>query len=269
MAEGSAGGDHQRQPVQVVHCFGTSARNLRENICLLEEARVAYSVGSRVAITEAEGNADKLTFLSTGLRVRSVSAVACSPDKRFVAVCYKAVNQPLTAYATVYHMSTKPQPSRAKTLSYERSRKENQGLTEDEGSCSLALGDISREATIADSSNSNKDNASKGRIHAPAGGKAEFVTASFSPDAQLLLVLDGHPEWTLLWFEWKSGNCMFTLSVGSPVYRMVFSPVDVSRVATAGDNGHFRIWRTHGGKVAATAAIDGAREVSTVITRSA
>lgn len=270
MAEApAAGSKHQRQmpstapPVQVVHCFGTCAHNLRENICLLEGARVAYPVGTRVAITEAEGNADKLTFLSMGLRVRCVSAVACSPDKRFVAVCYKALKEPLIAYATIYHIPTKPQPSRVKTLSYERERKERQGPVEDEGLVAFASGDVSREARAGNSkSKNNNDSVSEGLTHVSADGAAEFVNTTFSSDARLLLVLDGHPEWTLLWFEWNSGNRIFTLPMGCPVYRMAFSPIDESIVATAGDNGHFRIWRTHGGKVTATTANDAARTVS-------
>ncbi|CAM9413999.1 unnamed protein product, partial [Ectocarpus sp. 12 AP-2014] len=85
---------------------------------------------SRVAVTApADGSANdgssgssRLEFLSTGLRVARVTAVACSPDRRFVAACYKAVveedaNQ-TAAYATVYHMPSRPRASRVKTLSY-------------------------------------------------------------------------------------------------------------------------------------------------------
>lgn len=261
--------------VEVVHCFGTCAGSLRENSCLLGGARVAYSVGSRVAVTEVDGNADELTFLSTGFPVRLVNAVACSPDKRFVAVCYKGLQRPRTAYATVYHVPTKPQPSRIKTLSYERTTVKRGQPSQQGGPLNPADGDllsltspVSRQATIGDNSNSNQDGGSKGGTRAQnlacPGKTAEFVAADFSQDGRLLLVLDGQPAWTILCFEWKSGQRMFTLPVGSPVHRMVFSPIDDSKIATAGDNGHFRIWAMQGGKMIPMAAIEKNREVRVI-----
>ena len=116
-------------PIDVVHAFGSCPDRVRDNMCLLSNQRVAYVVGSRVAVTDAEGGVSGsggLTFLSTGLRVSRVSAVACSPDKRFIAVCFKAVDEPHMAYATVYHMPTQPRPSRVKTLSYERPKWQQQ-----------------------------------------------------------------------------------------------------------------------------------------------
>lgn len=253
-------------PVDVVHCFGSCPRNIRENICLLDLRRVAYSVGSRVAITDSQGGAEKLAFLSTGLRVHRISALTCSHDKRCVAVCYKVVDQAHTAYATVYHMPTQPRPSRVKTLSYERRIKNVRAVVGDDKDKDVALADHSPESTNVDRIITSSDAAShttKSRLlpQALAGSRVEFVTASFSHDTRLLVVLDGQPEWTLLWFEWKSGNRVFTLSLGTPVFRMAFSPLDATKVATAGAGGHFRIWRTQGGKVAPMGATAGLREV--------
>lgn len=256
------GAEHTEQPttaagrsrVEVIHAFGSCSRNVRDNLCLLNNARVAYSVGSRVAITDVGGNADRLSFLSTGLRVKFVSAVACSPNenKRFVAVCYKALGQPRNAYATVYHMPSQPRPSRVKTLSYERRSKhggkENWHDIEERQRESVSLTDCE----------SSRSSATVGTSICSA---VEFVTARFSHDSRLLMVLDGHPEWTLLGYEWKKGDRVCSLSLGSPVHRVVFSPLDSSKIATAGINGHFRIWRTHAGKVAPMPDIAGVREV--------
>lgn len=239
------------EPVEVVHAFGTCPVEVRENMCILEDARVVYTVGSRVAVTDPGGKSDSLTFLSTGLRVSRVSAVACSPDKRFVAVCYKAVDEPSTAYATVYHMPTKPRPSRVKTVSYERGNQERDGdgrRVEDRGGC--ADGDRRRRSAGGTCT-----------CRPRAAQTAMFVAASFSHDGRLLAALDGDPDWTLMWFEWKSGIRMYTLELRSPVHRMVFSALDQSKMATAGASGLFRIWRTQAGKVAPMAPIAGLREV--------
>lgn len=242
------------EPVEVVHAFGTCPLEVRENMCILEDARVVYAVGSRVAVTDTGGNSDSLTFLRTGLRVRRVSAVACSPDKRFVAVCYKAVGEPFTAYATVYHMPTRPRPSRVKTVSYERRNQERDGdgrCVEDRGGCTSGSGN--RRGRSAGGTGTSRPRA--------AQQEALFVAACFSHDGRLLAALDGDPDWTLVWFEWKSGTRVYTLELRSPVHRMVFSSLDQSKMATAGASGLFRIWRTQAGKVAPMAPIAGLREV--------
>lgn len=239
-------------------------------MCLLGDQRVAYVVGSRVAVTDVEGGVSGsggLMFLSTGLRVSRVSAVACSPDKRFVAVCFKAVDEPHTAYATVYHMPTQPRPSRVKTLSYERPRRHHQqqqqhhrqGDMSEGGRCDL---DVASSGTGGSSRGSKRWIPAAVAAAATSATTAEFVTANFSHDGRMLVLLDGSPEWTLLWFEWKTGKKMCTLELGSPVHRVVSSPLDQSKTATVGANGLFRIWRTHaGGKVAPMAPIAGLREV--------
>lgn len=259
-------------PIEVVHAFGSCPDRVRDNMCLLGDQRVAYAVGSRVAVTDVEGGgvggSGALTFLSTGLRVSRVSAVACSADKRFVTMCFKAVDEPHTAYATVYHMPTQPRPSRVKTLSYERPRRQQQQQQqqqEDASEGSRCAPDLNSSGTGVTSRSSKRW--APAAVAAVTGATsvttAEFVTANFSHDDRILALLDGGPEWTLLWFEWKTGKKMCTLELGSPVHRVVSSPLDQSKTATAGANGLFRIWRTHaGGKVAPMAPIAGLREVS-------
>lgn len=261
-------------PIEVVHAFGTCPDKVRDNICMLDGTRVAYAVGSRVAVTEGDGSGGgggksksnsggNLTFLSTGLRVSRVSAVACSPDKRFVAVCYKAVDEPLTAYATVYHMPTQPRPSRVKTLSYKRRTQlqPQQQTPAQDGHCNAGDTAIIGDDEDPRAGIGTLDPALSAAAAATTSDTALFVTASFAHDGQMLVVLDGGPEWTLLWFEWKTGKKMFTLQLGSPVHRVALSPLDESKAATAGARGLFRIWRTQRGKVAPMAPIAGLREV--------
>lgn len=235
-----------REPIEVVHAFGTCSRNVRGNICLLDSKRVVYSIGSRVAFTHSDGNANKLGFLSTGLHAREVHAISCSINKRFVAVCYNTLDNLGTAYATVYHMPTKPRPSRVKTLSYRRGNKRANANEKQE----------SPERNTADACATSSCSIVKYHLKS-----AHFVNVNFSHDCRLLIVLDGHPEWTLLGFEWRIGWRQFSVCIGSPVYRMVFSPLDSSKVATAGAHGHFRIWRIHAGKAVAMNAIAGIPEV--------
>ncbi|CAB1115621.1 unnamed protein product [Ectocarpus sp. CCAP 1310/34] len=284
MATGAhSGEDHSAScapPIEVVHAFGSCPDKVRDNICALDEERVVYVVGSRVAVTApADGSANdgrsgssRLDFLSTGLRVARVTAVACSPDRRFVAACYKAVveedpNQ-TAAYATVYHMPSRPRASRVKTLSYERPRRQQQ-------QSHLRSGGRSRSSNSSRSSRRHDSSCSKassggtgdlgcGRFSPPPpvlpSATAEFATATFSHDGQILALLDGSPAWTLLWFEWKTGKRVFTVQLDSPVHRVACSPFDSSKTATAGADGLFRIWSTQqGGKVSCMVPIPGLR----------
>lgn len=250
-------------PIEVVHAFGTCPDRVRNNICMLEDARVAYTVGSRVAITGRHSAGSKhdssgeLSFLSTGLRVSRVTAIICSPDKRFVAVCYKAVGEALTAYSSVYHIPTRPRPSRVKTLSYERQKHhQRQQLA---GS---RYGDDEVPASCDSSSSYGSSRKVPTSALASSTRTAEFVTANFSDDGRILALLDGGPAWTLLWFEWKTGTRLFTLQLGSALHRIAFSPIDQTKTATAGADGLFRIWSTQGGKVAPMTPIPGLREAS-------
>ena len=229
-------------PIEVVHAFGSCPDNVRDNICALDDERVVYVVGSRIAVTtiidgssattSGGGSSNGLEFLSTGLRVARVTCISCSPDRRFVAVCYKAIGNDGpnhdAAYATVYHMPTRPRPSRVKTLSYERPRRQQrQRQRNGTSSESRGSGSSSRccdsDATGSSSTGGSDQRLCTRRATPPptalASPTAEFVTATFSHDGQILAVLDGSPEWTLLWFEWKTGKRMFTLQLGSAVYR--------------------------------------------------
>lgn len=229
-------------PIEVVHAFGSCPDRIRDNICALDDQRVVYVVGSRVAVKAIAGssvngassssttsNNDKLEFLSTGLRVTRVTAVTCSPEKGFVAVCYKGVVDGPNhgaAYATIYHMPTRPRPSRVKTLSYERPRRQ-QCQRDDSISGRGSIGSTSRYDSGSTTSLSGSSSGSPGgkRRAKPSppsplpSATAEFVTATFSHDGRMLVVLDGSPAWTLLWFEWKTGNRMYTLQLDSQVHR--------------------------------------------------
>ncbi|CAM9459794.1 unnamed protein product [Ectocarpus sp. 12 AP-2014] len=279
MATGAHGGeDHSAScapPIEVVHAFGSCPDKVRDNICALDEERVVYVVGSRVAVrAPADGSANdgrsgssRLEFLSTGLRVTRVTAVACSPDRRFVAACYKAVveedpNQ-TAAYATVYHMPSRPRASRVKTLSYERPRRQQQQGGRSRSSNSSRSSSRHDSYCSTASSGGTGDEAC-GRFSPPPtvlpSATAEFATATFSHDGQMLALLDGSPAWTLLWFEWKTGKRMFTVQLDSPVHRVALSPFDNSKTATAGADGLFRIWSTQqGGKVSCMVPIPGLR----------
>ncbi|CAM9251968.1 unnamed protein product, partial [Ectocarpus sp. 4 AP-2014] len=284
MATGAHGGeDHSAScapPIEVVHAFGSCPDKVRDNICALDEERVVYVVGSRVAVTApADGSANdgssgssRLEFLSTGLRVARVTAVACSPDRRFVTACYKAVveedpNQ-TAAYATVYHMPSRPRAARVKTLSYERPRRQQQQGHLRSGGRSRSS-NSSRSSSRHDSycstaSSGGTGDKGCGRFCPPPtvlpSATAEFATATFSHDGQILALLDGSPAWTLLWFEWKTGKRMFTVQLDSPVHRVALSPFDNSKTATAGADGLFRIWSTQqGGKVSCMVPIPGLR----------
>lgn len=240
-------------PIEVVHAFGSCPDRVRDNICALDDERVVYVVGSRVAvkptagsnasrangansssISISKGSDDRLEFLSTGLRVARVTALACSPEnKGFVAVCYKGVadgpNQGAAAYATVYHMPTRPRPSRVKTISYERPRRQQrQGDALFSESGSVDSSTTSRNGRGSSRTSSSRGGSSrrvrKSRATPPPpsplpSATAEFVTATFSHDSRFLAVIDGSPEWTLLWFEWKTGKRMYTLQLDSPVHR--------------------------------------------------
>eukprot|EP00752_Nemacystus_decipiens_P007835 g7000.t1 len=274
--------------IEVVHAFGSCPAKVRDNICALENEQVAYVVGSRVAITTADSHANsstnvssssscsKLGFLSTGLRVARVTCVSCSPDKRFVVVCYKAVGEDgqknnssqAAAYATVYHMPTRPRASRVKTISYERPSYYQQ-QRDHAFSDSRSSGSTRRcrtGTTESSAGGSHLGGGSERRAKPPpptppASSTAEFVTATFSHDGRVLAVLDGSPEWALLWFEWKTGKRLFTLHLESTVHRVALSPIDHSKTATAGANGLFKIWRTpQGGKVSPMAPIAGLRQ---------
>ncbi|CAM9319441.1 unnamed protein product, partial [Hapterophycus canaliculatus] len=272
-------------PIEVVHAFGSCPDRVRDNICALDEERVVYVVGSRVAVTasaersasseyscSSSSSSSALEFLSTGLRVARVTAVACSADRRFVAVCYKAVvehdpNQTV-ARATVYHIPTQPRPSRVKTLSYERPRRQQQAGSAlgRSGSGTGSCGSSATTRSSADRNGGGVPGDCKRRPQPPKAlpsATAEFTTAAFSHDGELLALLDGSPEWTLLWFEWKTGKRMFTLRLDSAVYRVALSPLDHSKTATAGTNGLFSIWSTQqGGKVSSMAPIPGLRKAS-------
>lgn len=232
-------------PIEVVHAFGSCPDKVRDNICALDGEQVVYVVGSRVAIAAAadsdtssrsnnsSGNSRRLGFLSTGLRVACVTCISCSPDGRFVVVCYKAVGEDgptqAAAYATVYHhVFTRPRASRVKTISYERPRRLQYQQQRDRAfSGSRSSGSTSRCASRVNtgSSASGRDLRSCKRKATPppptpsASNTAEFVTATFSHDGRVLAMLDGSPDWTLLWFEWKTGKRMFTLQLDSPVHR--------------------------------------------------
>lgn len=224
-------------PIDVVHAFGSCPDRVRDNICALDGERVVYVVGSRVAVTasaessvKSDCSSSALDFLSIGLRVARVTAVACSPDRRFVAVCYKAAvehgpNQ-AAAYATVYHMPTQPRASRVKTLSYERSRRQQQrgSASRRSGSNSdtTSSGDSAATITNGEPTERSGPGGCTRRPSPPkalASATAEFTTAAFSHDGEVLALLDGSPEWTLLWFEWKTGKRTFTLRLDSPVHR--------------------------------------------------
>lgn len=238
-------------PIEVVHAFGSCPDRVRDNVCALDDGRVVYVVGSRVAVkataessvsgassasSSSRSSNDRLEFLSTGLRVARVTALTCSPEKGFVAVCYKGVvdgpNQGV-AYATVYHMPTRPRPSRVKTLSYERPRRQQR----QRGSSFSGSGSIEGTSRYDSSSTTSSSGGGIGpggrkrRTHTPpppssTSATAEFVSATFSHDSRFLVVLDGSPEWTLVWFEWKTGKRMYTLQLDSPVhrYRCVCTP---------------------------------------------
>lgn len=232
-------------PIEVVHAFGSCPDKVRDNICALDDERVAYVVGSRIAVTTANngetttgaaaaaGRSNSLEFLSTGLRVARVTCVVCSADRRFVAVCYKALGDDgpsqAAAYATVYHMPTRPRPSRAKTLSYERPRRKQRQQERRKSSSSESRGSGSTSRCDSDATGSSTTSGGERRSctkrltppppKALASATAEFVTATFSHDGRILAMLDGSPEWTLLWFEWKTGKRMFTLQLDSSVYR--------------------------------------------------
>lgn len=235
-------------PIEVVHAFGGCPNKVRDNICMLDSCLVAYTVGSRVAITEDDqgGPGGALTFLTTGLRVNRVSALIVSPDKRFVVVCYTALDEPRTAYATVYYMLSRPRPTRAKTLSYERSHKRQRCQSD------LHYQQHEQQQSL---------DGYKMKPEDVTTGKAEFVTAAFSHDGKTLVLLDGGPAWILLWFEWKTGKRMFTVPLGSPVCRVAMSPLDHGKVATVGADGLFRIWRVQGDRISPLVAVDGLREV--------
>ena len=313
-------------PIEVVHAFGSCPDKVRDNICALDDEHVVYVVGSRVAIATVDSHASssnssssrRLIFLSTGLRVARVTCVSCSPDKRFVVVCYKAVREDgphqAAAYATVYHMPTRPRASRVKTISYERPSHYQQ-QRDHAFSDSRSRGSTRRcgSGATGSSAGGSYRGGSKRQARPPpptplASSTAEFVTASFSDDGRILAVLDGSPEWTLLWFEWKTGKRLFTLQMESMVHRcadgiafrgagvlrirvtadllvllclyqlassvldvfsdclvacrVVLSPIDFTKTATAGADGLFKIWRTpQGGKVSPMAPIAGLREV--------
>lgn len=229
-------------PIEVVHAFGSCPDRVRDHICALDEEQVVYVVGSRVAITTADSHNSssgscsesgrRLGFLSTGLRVTRVTCVSCSPDKRFVVVCYKALGEhgpnQAGAYATVYHMPTRPRASRVKTISYERPRRYQYQQQRDrelfESRTSGSTTSRSGSGTTGSSAGSRdaKDCKRQATPAPPtplASDTAEFVTATFSHDARVLAMLDGSPEWTLLWFEWKTGKRLFTLQLDSPVHR--------------------------------------------------
>ena len=242
-------------PIEVVHAFGSCPDKVRDNICALDDEQVVYVVGSRVAITTADSHAStsrggsgsntssnsssgsrkRLDFLSTGLRVGHVTCISCSPDRRFVVVCYKAVGEnglnQAEAYATVYHMPTRPRASRVKTISYERPRRHqyqrqrDREFSESRSSGSTGHGGSGTTSTAGSSAGwvgdprRCKGLAAPALPTSPASATAEFVTATFSHDGRVLAMLDGSPEWTLLWFEWKTGKRMFTLQLDSPVYR--------------------------------------------------
>ncbi len=245
--DAGGGDDHHAvdfaPPIEVVHAFGSCPDKVRDNICALDDERVVYVVGSRIAVTNANngetttgggggggnGRSNSLEFLSTGLRVARVTCVACSVDRRFVAVCYKAVGDDgpsqAAAYATVYHMPTRPRPSRAKTLSYERPRRQQRQQKRRKYASSESTGSGSTSRCDSDAMGSSTASGSERRscpkrLMSPLPtATAEFVTATFCHDGRTLAMLDGSPEWTLLWFEWKTGKRMFTLQLDSPVYR--------------------------------------------------
>lgn len=230
-------------PIEVVHAFGSCPDTVRDNICALDDEQVVYVVGSRVAITTADSHASssnsnsskRLSFLSTGLRVARVTCVSCSPDKRFVVVCYKAVREDgphqAAAYATVYHMPTRPRASRVKTISYERpsqyQQQRDHAFSDSRSSGSTRRCDSSTtgsSGTTGSSAGGSYRGGSKRQAMPPpptplASNTAEFVTATFSHDGRVLAMLDGSPEWTLLWFEWKTGKRLFTLQLDSTVHR--------------------------------------------------
>lgn len=265
-------------PIEVVHAFGTCPdEDIQNRVCMLDSARVAYTVGSRVAIVDGDlGGSRKdarncpssssssssshssLAFLSTGLRVARVTALCCSSDKRFVTACYKAVDEPLMAYATVYHMPTCPRPSRVKTVSYKRREKQlplpsqqqqqQQPLPEKDRLGKGAL--VADVARHKQDGTMGEDSGRRHGVHPTAEAEtshAEFTAADFSHDGAHLALLDGAPAWTLLWFEWKTGRRMLTVEIRSPVYRMACSPSDGSKIATAGAGDMLRVWNVHGG----------------------
>ncbi|CAM9787634.1 unnamed protein product [Scytosiphon promiscuus] len=168
-------------------------------------------------------------------------------------------------------MRTQPRASRVKTLSYERPRRQRErGNAFGKGgsnSGSRSSGDSAATATSCASMEPGDPGGCNRRPPPPKALQsttAEFTTASFSHDGELLALLDGSPEWTLLWFEWKTGKKMFTVRLDSPVYsRVALSPLDHSKTATGGANGLFAIWSLQqGGKVSSMAPIPGLRKAS-------
>eukprot|EP00903_Cladosiphon_okamuranus_P020583 g18894.t1 len=242
-------------------------------MCLQATVTTADSHASGGGGSTSTSTSRKLDFLSTGLRVARVTCISCSPDKRFVVVCYKAVGEDgpnqAAAYATVYHMPTRPHASRVKTISYERPRRHQYPQQRDEFSESRSSGSSGSSRRGSENSGSSISGDVNGckRQATPApptpsvSNTAEFVTSTFSHDGRIVAMLDGSPEWTLLWFEWKTGKRIFTLQLDSPVHRVALSPIDHSKTATAGADGQFKIWRTPlGGKVSPMAPIAGLRE---------
>ncbi|CAM9514928.1 unnamed protein product, partial [Discosporangium mesarthrocarpum] len=61
-----------------------------------------------------------------------------------------------------------------------------------------------------------------------------FDAACFSQDSRFLVLLVGAPEWSMVGFEWKSGRRSLTVPLGVSVKRMVVSPQEGLKVATAG-----------------------------------
>eukprot|EP01038_Epipyxis_sp_PR26KG_P004822 gene4822-6757_t len=64
----------------------------------------------------------------------------------------------------------------------------------------------------------------------------EIISLQFSEDNALLLALSGHPDWTLMCWNWAKSKLIASTSVsfGSPVYKCMFSPLDASVAAVIG-----------------------------------
>jgi len=75
------------QSVVPTHAFGIKA-DLRDNICYLDEQTVLYLAGSNVVVHSIDQKTQR--FLAGTEKSEGITAVAVSPNRKFVAVAERA-----------------------------------------------------------------------------------------------------------------------------------------------------------------------------------
>eukprot|EP00618_Florenciella_parvula_P037131 CAMPEP_0119503216 /NCGR_PEP_ID=MMETSP1344-20130328/24460_1 /TAXON_ID=236787 /ORGANISM="Florenciella parvula, Strain CCMP2471" /LENGTH=315 /DNA_ID=CAMNT_0007539489 /DNA_START=129 /DNA_END=1072 /DNA_ORIENTATION=+ len=244
--------------MEVVHAFGLN-HSIRDTVIGLDMgAHVLSVVGNRLAVMSTEPNDDMVAHMqgaggeenTTGPSARflphlphvvRVTAVAVDDRRRTLAVCVEAkldadeadVLQQAAADGSASLASIKggvAEEDGAQDVVGDGKKMVNEvviyNLVTKPGALPKKVRTLVQE----------REHAIGLHEHAP------FVAAAFSMDGQNLLAISGFPICTVVAWDWKKSQIMFTSDMKHSVTKISFHPTEASMYSTSGPD-HLQMWR--------------------------